>query len=196
LRPVAAVDKIGPVKRGVTAAALAAGMVFAGAGTAWAGFVAEAGSPYAVGTDPYSVYAADFNGDGRPDVATINGTSSNVSVFLRQAGGGFAQELGSPLAVGSGPSSAAVGDYNGDGRPDLAVSAYNTNQVTILLRNAQNTGFTAPVGTAIDTRAGRITITAAQGKGKTASADFYDGLFNSPRPRARSRSRRSRSPRS
>jgi hypothetical protein len=33
------------------------------------------------------------------------------------------------------------------------------------------------VGTSIDTRAGRITITAAQGKGKTAAADFFDGLF-------------------
>ena len=34
-----------------------------------------------------------------------------------------------------------------------------------------------PVGSSIDTRRGRITITAAQGKGKATSADFYDGLF-------------------
>jgi hypothetical protein len=34
-----------------------------------------------------------------------------------------------------------------------------------------------PVGSSIDTRHGRITITAAQGKGRTASADFFDGLF-------------------
>ena len=34
-----------------------------------------------------------------------------------------------------------------------------------------------PVGSSIDTRSGRITITAAQGGGKTASADFFDGLF-------------------
>ena len=34
-----------------------------------------------------------------------------------------------------------------------------------------------PVGSSIDTRRGRIAITAAQGAGKTASADFYDGLF-------------------
>jgi hypothetical protein len=34
-----------------------------------------------------------------------------------------------------------------------------------------------PVGSSIDTRRGRITISAAQGKGKTASADFFDGLF-------------------
>jgi hypothetical protein len=34
-----------------------------------------------------------------------------------------------------------------------------------------------PVGSSIDTRSGRIAITAAQGGGSTASADFYDGLF-------------------
>ena len=114
---------MGPVKARMTAAALAAVVLLVGAASAWAAFVIE-GSSYTVGDDPLSLNAADFNGDGRPDVATINGTSSNVSVFLRQAGGGFAQEAGSPVAVGPGPSGAAVGDYNGDGRADLAVSNF------------------------------------------------------------------------
>src|ERR687893_3327062 len=104
----------------MTVAALAAVLLLVGAASAWAAFVIE-GSPYTVGDDPLSLNAADFNGDGRPDVATINGTSSNVSVFLRQAGGGFVQEAGSPIAVGPGPSGAAGGDHNGDGRADLAV---------------------------------------------------------------------------
>jgi hypothetical protein len=34
-----------------------------------------------------------------------------------------------------------------------------------------------PVGSTIDTRRGRIAITAAQGKGKTKTMDFYEGLF-------------------
>src|ERR687893_3319164 len=109
----------------MTVAALAAVLLLVGAASAWAAFVIE-GSPYTVGDDPLSLNAADFNGDGRPDVATINGTSSDVSVFLRQAGGGFAQEAGSPISVGvgSGPSGAAVGDFNGDGLTDLAVSTF------------------------------------------------------------------------
>ena len=118
------------------AAALAAVLLLVGAASAWAAFVIE-GSPYTVGDDPLSLNAADFNGDGRPDVATINGTSSNVSVFLRQAAGGFAQEAGSPIAVGgpgSGPSGAAVGDYNRDGLADLAVSTFVGGNVSVLLR--------------------------------------------------------------
>ena len=122
-----------PVRAKMTAAALAAVLLLVGAESAWAAFVTE-GSPYTVGNDPYSLNAADFNGDGRPDVATINGTSSDVSVFLRQAGGGFAQEVGSPIGVGSGPSGAAVGDYNGDGRADLAVSSFVEGNVRVLLR--------------------------------------------------------------
>src|SRR4051794_41651323 len=69
----------------------AATALLAGAATARAAFVTE-GGPYKVGTDPLNLNVADFNGDGRPDVATVNGTSSDLSVFLRQPGGGFAQE--------------------------------------------------------------------------------------------------------
>jgi hypothetical protein len=123
---------IRPVKGSMTAAALAAVVLLVATASAWAAFVTE-GGPYTVGDDPYSLNAGDFNGDGRPDVATINGTSSNVSVFLRQPGG-FAQEAGSPIAVGPGPSGAAVGDYNGDGRSDLAVASFNAGTVSVLLR--------------------------------------------------------------
>ena len=142
----------------MTAAALAAVLLLVGAASAWAAFVIE-GSPYTVGDDPLSLNAADFNGDGRPDVATINGTSSNVSVFLRQAGGGFAQEPGSPIAVGAGPSGAAAGDYNGDGRTDLAVSSFVAGNVSVLLRQPGG-GFALEGGAAISLGA-RISAVAA-----------------------------------
>src|SRR4051812_17736249 len=140
---------IGPVRARMTAAALAAALLLVGAASAWAAFVTE-GSPYTVGDDPYSLNAADFNGDGRPDVATINGTSSDVSVFLRRAGGGFAQEAGSPISIGagSGPSGGAVGDYNGDGRADLAVSTFVAGTVSVLLRQPGG-GFALEGGEAI-----------------------------------------------
>src|SRR5512132_414221 len=83
------------------------------AAPAHASFTQE-GGPIQVGTDPYGVVAADFNGDGHPDVATVNGTSSNLSVLLRQPAGGFAQEAGSPFPLGSGPDYGAAADFNGD----------------------------------------------------------------------------------
>src|SRR5262245_63200886 len=45
----------------------------------------------------------------------------------------FTQPTGSPIAVGNNPGSVAVGDFNADGFPDLAVANGCSNNVTILL---------------------------------------------------------------
>jgi hypothetical protein len=154
------------VRARTTAAALAAVLLLVGAASAWAALVVE-GTPYTVGNDPYSLNAADFNGDGRPDVATINGSSNDVSVFLRQPAGGFAQE-GSAVPVGAGgPSGAAVGDYNGDGLADLAVSSFPGAAVSVLLR--QPGGGFALEGTPIPAggRAGAIAASDFNSDGRT-----------------------------
>ena len=39
------------------------------------------------------------------------------------------------FGAGNGPDSVAVGDFNGDGKQDLAVSNQNSNDVSILVRN-------------------------------------------------------------
>jgi hypothetical protein len=126
--------------KGRTPAVLAAIAFFATAGSAHAQFTQE-GSPYATGDAPYNSYAADFNGDGRADVATSNGDAQSVSVFLRQPAGGFAEEAGSPFAMTGGTSNGTVGDFNGDGRPDLAITDIQGTGVVIALRNPAG-GFT------------------------------------------------------
>ena len=54
----------------------------------------------------------------------------------------------------------------------MTIKRPGSNRYVTLAAEAQ-----IPVGSSIDTRRGRIAITAAQGGGSTASADFYDGLF-------------------
>jgi hypothetical protein len=61
------------------------------------------GSPFAVDSYPQSVVVADFNGDGIPDLATAN-SSSSVSILLGNGLGGFTEAPGSPAAAGSDPS--------------------------------------------------------------------------------------------
>ncbi len=80
---------------------LAALPFLAHAASAQASFAQELGSPLPVDTDPYDVVAADFNKDGRPDLAVANGTASTISILLRQPGGGFAQE-GPSIPAGLG----------------------------------------------------------------------------------------------
>ena len=85
---------------------------------------------------------ADFNGDGKADLAVTNAGSNTVTI-LRSNGdvfGSFTQ-VANPTTVNT-PSGLAVGDFNGDGIPDLAVSNNGGNTVTILLGKGDGT-FTA-----------------------------------------------------
>jgi hypothetical protein len=144
------------------------------AGTAWAAFEPEPGSPYPTGSDPYAVYSADFNADGRPDLAVLNGTSSTIQFFLRQPTGGFAQEEVVP--VSAGPSYAAVADYNGDGLPDLAVAGYVGQAINVLIRQPGG-GFVAETTPAVSGRWGSIGAGDFNGDGRTdlVAGDFDRG---------------------
>lgn len=98
----------------------------------------DAVATYATGDYPMSVVAADFNGDGKPDLAAANHDSGNVSVLLGKADGTFQSAMNSPT---SGPRSVAVGDFNADGKLDLAT--VNDSDVSVLLGNGHG-GFAAP----------------------------------------------------
>lgn len=103
------------------------------AGTAWAAFEQE-GGPYATGAEPYALYAGDFSGDGRSDVIVLNGSSSDLNYYVRQSAGGFIDGGTIDLGSNTGPSFAAVADYNGDGRADLAVAKFVGQNVNVLLQ--------------------------------------------------------------
>ena len=75
---------------------------------------------------------ADVNGDGKLDVISANTGDNTVSILLGNGSGGFTAAQGSPFAAGNAPFAVVVGDFNGDGRPDLA-AADVVGQVTVLL---------------------------------------------------------------
>ena len=152
-------------KTTIPSAALGAALAFASAAApAHASFMQEPGSPFAVGVNPYGVLIGDFNADTRPDVVAINGTSSTASVLLRQPAGGFAQETGSPLGVGSGPNFGAVADFNGDNRPDVAVANYVGGSVSVLLRQPGG-GFANELGSPFAAGGAATSVAAADFNG-------------------------------
>ena len=82
------------------------------------------------------VVVADFNRDGKLDIAAADSADGNTIVLLGNGGGGF----GAPMTLtGTGGGAMAVGDFNGDGIPDLAETA--ATQLNILLGNGAG-GFT------------------------------------------------------
>ncbi|MFZ2727706.1 MAG: VCBS repeat-containing protein, partial [Methylococcaceae bacterium] len=95
----------------------------------------------AYGSFAYSMVAGDFNGDGKFDLAVIDGVNT-VSVLLRNSSNtGFEPKVN--YTVGKGPTSVISGDFNADGKLDLAVANNNTGKcaVSVFLRNTHNTDF-------------------------------------------------------
>ena len=102
---------------------------------------------YAAGDAPEFVAVGDFNSDGIEDLAFANHDSSEVTVRLGAGDGTFAtQAPGSPLAVGGQPSSIAVGDFNSDGKQDLAVTNESVDQVSVRLGAGNGSFPTQPAG--------------------------------------------------
>jgi len=73
----------------------------------------------ALGSNGGDLAAADFDGDGRCDLAVALSSPDRVSIFRGGAGGSFPLASNTPLP--SYPIAVAAGDLNADGSTDLAV---------------------------------------------------------------------------
>jgi FG-GAP-like repeat/FG-GAP repeat len=103
-----------------------------------------AAANFSAGVTPISVAVGDFNGDGKQDLALPNNVEDGgtVSVLLGDGEGHFGTARSS--FAGGYPLSVAVGDFNGDGRQDLAVTNTATDDVSILLGDGTGSFSRAP----------------------------------------------------
>lgn len=96
----------------------------------------------ATGNNPADVAIADFNGDGRQDLAIINWSDSTISILLGQQNGNFGAKT--DYAVGKDLAALIAADFNHDGKVDLAVVDSVDGCVWVLLGNGDGT-FATPV---------------------------------------------------
>lgn len=104
------------------------------------------GSPFTAGSVPNDIAIADFNNDGKPDLAFANHTRKYLTVLAGDGDGGFAPLKGSPFAVEVTPHThgIAAADFNNDGNTDLLTDSWGNNRLAILFGN-NNHGFNSTV---------------------------------------------------
>src|SRR5262249_24861899 len=71
-----------------------------------------------IGSDVYSIAAADFNNDKKLDFVAAQQNANRISVVLGNGNGTFNGTIGT-YTTDAGPVSVAVGDVNHDGYPDI-----------------------------------------------------------------------------
>lgn len=103
-----------------------------------------------VGPSTAAVVARDFDGDGHPDLAAAHrGGDGSVTLLRGDGAGGF--RPWSVVPAGENPVDLALGDFDEDGRVDLAVPNHETGYVTVLF-GTEDGGFA---------RDGRSTVSVA-----------------------------------
>ncbi len=97
---------------------------------------------FEAGSGPNDVAVGDFNEDGYQDLAVADygpftQRATTVSVLAGNGDGTFGPATF--FGAGDGPSCVTIGDFNHDGRQDLAACNYRSNDVTILVGNGDGT---------------------------------------------------------
>jgi hypothetical protein len=148
--------------------------------TVWRGngdgtFTVANGSPIAVGQSLSAIVTADFNGDGKLDLAVTDSVGNAVIILLGNGDGTF----GTPttIPVGNGPDAIVAADFNNDGKLDLAIANYGDGTITLLLGKGDGT-FTEATGSPYAVGQGPYQIAAADfngdGKLDLATANLSD----------------------
>jgi hypothetical protein len=139
--------------------------------------------------DPISIAIADFNGDGKPDIAVSNWAADSISIFLNTTAVGAAEASFATRAdvpTPPSPTDIAAADLNGDGVPDLAILSGGT--VSVLLNTTTAGGLTANFATYVEFTAGQypesVAIADLDGDGRpdlavaNGSSDSVSVLLN------------------
>ena len=87
---------------------------------------------FAAGTNIYSLTIGDVDGDGRPDLVVVNQNDLTISVLHNTSSvGAISFDPQIVYATRRNPSSVAIGDLDGDGKPDLVVADDYSDTISV-----------------------------------------------------------------
>ena len=138
---------------------------------------------YYIGKRPTSAAVGDFNGDGNTDLAvtsftaTVGGPISFVRIYLNNGAGAFTNYIDYP--TGEQPVSVAIGDFNSDGKPDLAIANVSSGTMSVLINSLQPTAASVNISGRVLTPNRRgltnaiVTLTDSGGNIRTARSTSF-----------------------
>ncbi len=92
------------------------------------------------GVNPSSVSMGDIDGDGKPDIVVVNQSSNTVSVYRNTSTiGSITLASNVDYTTNTTPYSVSISDFDGDGKPDLAVTDLGSSTVSVY-RNSSTIG--------------------------------------------------------
>jgi uncharacterized protein (TIGR03437 family) len=139
---------------------------------------------FAAGQLPAYVALADFDGNGTIDIAVANATgfsTGSISLLLGLGNGVFSAPRS--FAAGSNPSFLVTGDFNLDGKPDLAVANTASNTISIFL-GFGNGFFVPPIDFVTGSAPDWISVVDLNGDGRpdllvaNSKSNFVSVLIN------------------
>ncbi|MBL0356735.1 MAG: VCBS repeat-containing protein [Chitinophagaceae bacterium] len=139
------------------------------------------------GDGPGGLATGDFDGDGRADIAVANygttGTGNTISI-LRNTGKRDTISFGNKIdfVAGTAPKEITAGDFDGDGKLDIAVANYASNTISIFrnLSSPGNISFAPKIDLATGLGPESLGLADFDGDGKTdiAVANFFSNTFS------------------
>jgi hypothetical protein len=118
---------------------------------------------YIVGNSPIGIIAADFNGDGKIDLAVANTNDNTVSILIGRGDGSFLPQTA--IAVDAAPLWLTSGDFNNDGKIDLITANLGGGTFSILLSNGDGTFARTDIPSGFQTHFGSLSLTVGDFNG-------------------------------